>query len=575
MATKLFVVITLIALMGVLIRLFLNHWIYIPAIIDSFKYNNVEDNRPITWTTVSAAPSKTPNIIFILADDLGFNDISTYGGGFLNGTVQTPSIDSIGKSGAIFLQAYAGHATCAPSRASLLTGRFATKIGFEFTPITGAGSYILGHFLGSNELPAVYHSHLANEGLNDDSISVQSSQRTIADVLSQDSKSDYRKLYLGKWHNGHNSLDFTPVLKGFDEYLAFNIISSYLPVGHPDAVECPLTDVLDRFIRATVRYQIVKDDSNYFAPKGYLTDYLADEAVAAIHANKNNPFFLFLSFTAVHTPLQALKSDYDALSHIEDHCARVYASMLVALDRGVGKVLQALVDNGIDSNTMVIFTSDNGSPSYINQDKTNYPFRGWKATLFEGGLRVPLLVKWPGGIKPGQVIEDVVSHVDIFPTVASAADVDIAHEIDGLDLFTLMQPKASDSVETPPAHAQGRGETCNGSAPLDNISKKHTTLFWRTGHYMAMRYNYWKIQKSSLPDKLWLYDLRSDVGERVNLANSEYHKVVLAELLSLLLAVNATQEPPLWPALAEMPVLIDKYLMDQFQEGDEYIYWPN
>jgi hypothetical protein len=143
-----------VLIIAVIASLVLNYWICIPSIIDYIKYDNVEENRPVEWKTGATTPSKTPNIVFILVDDLGFNDISAYGGGFLDGLVKTPNIDSIGKSGAIFHQAYAGHATCAPSRASLLTGRFSTKIGFEFTPVTGAGSYILGHFLGSAELPS-------------------------------------------------------------------------------------------------------------------------------------------------------------------------------------------------------------------------------------------------------------------------------------------------------------------------------------------------------------------------------------------------------------------------------------
>eukprot|EP00602_Paraphysomonas_sp_CaronLab_P004987 CAMPEP_0185029082 /NCGR_PEP_ID=MMETSP1103-20130426/15177_1 /TAXON_ID=36769 /ORGANISM="Paraphysomonas bandaiensis, Strain Caron Lab Isolate" /LENGTH=467 /DNA_ID=CAMNT_0027563699 /DNA_START=295 /DNA_END=1698 /DNA_ORIENTATION=+ len=467
----------------------------------------------------------------------------------MNGSIQTPNIDSIGVNGAAFTRAYAGHATCAPSRAALLTGRYPTKIGYEFTPITDWGAWMLGKYMNNGDLQGVYHSDKAN-GVHDVKVNLPLYAPTIAESLSN-GNSSYKSIYLGKWHNGNDD-EFKPLTRGFDESLAFSLISSYLPIGHPDSVECRLDDFLDKFIYANIRYQICKNRGDYFEPRGYLTDYLAEEAASAISANKGVPFFMYLSFTAVHTPLQALLSDYNhpSLSGIDNHCSRVYAAMLIALDRAIGKVLQALEENGLTEDTLIIFTSDNGAPSYINQPEVNKPYRGWKATFFEGGVRVPLMMRWPGVIPAGTSVRSMVSHVDIFPTVMKMAGISVEKDVDGVDLLP---------------HALG-------SASKEVV---HDTFFWRSGHYMSVRQGDWKLQVSSNPEKMWLYNLGEDEGEMLNLAYNANYSSTLEHMLAVLRAENAKQSEPLWPSLSETPILVDKFLTDRYQQGDEYIYWPN
>jgi arylsulfatase A-like enzyme len=547
-------------LVGAAVRVFIkdNYWVYIPAIIDYVKYP-VLPNQPVVWRpggntrgeggAVSDTDKTKPNVIVILVDDLGFNDITFFGGGYHNGDLRTPNIDSIGKAGISFRNGYAGHATCAPSRAALLTGQFPTKIGYEYTPVSDAGAKVLGKYMNFNDLPGIFHADRA-KGFSWANMSLSRNATTIAEALQG---SGYKTIQIGKYHNGFTE-DSHAISRGFDETLGFSLISRYLPRMSPDAEDCVLPDVFDKFIWANSPYAIKKDREPYFAPKGYLTDYLADEAVNAIKANKNDPFFMFLAFTAVHTPLSALKSDYATLSHIPKHCDRVYAAVVLALDRAVGKVLSSLKELGISENTMVIFTSDNGGAGYIGQRHINEPYRGWKASFFEGGVHVPFFIQWDGVIQPGQTRDEPISQIDIFPTVLSAAGVSYyPGPLDGVNLMPYLT--------NPDMHP------ANG-----NI---HDILFWRSGHYMAARVGDWKIQTSENPQKIWLYNLKEDPTEKTNLAKSNDHQTIVQELLTILKAENEKQMAPQWPSLSESPVVIDKIFGDTYVEGDDYVYWPN
>jgi len=214
---------------------------------------------------------------------------------------------------------------------------------------------------------------------------------------------------------------------------------------------------------------IIKDGGKLFQPKGYLTDYLTDEAVKAIEANRNRPFFMYLCHLAVHTPLQALKSDYDALTQIDDHTTRVYGGMIRALDRSVGRVLRALKENGLEENTIVVFTSDNGGAFYIGLPDINKPYRGWKMTFFEGGLHVPFFMKWPAGLPRGRTYDAPVSHFDIYATTAAAAGAPLPDDrvIDGTNLIPYLKGERQTSP--------------------------HNALFWKSGHYKSVLAGDWKL----------------------------------------------------------------------------------
>ena len=362
-----------------------------------------------------------------------------------------------------------------------------------------------------------------------------------------------------------------PFNRGFHEALTSSGGTYHIAENSPVAVNCKMDDVMDKFVWAALSYWTRFNDGPAFEPDGHVTDFLAREAAAAIAANKEHPFFMYLSFTAMHTPLQALRSDYDKLSHIEDHCARVYAAMLVALDRGVGTVLQALEEHNLADNTLVIFTSDNGAPGYIGLRDLNSPLRGFKGTFFEGGIRVPLFFRMPGRIDPGRVVDDVVSHVDLFPTIMALAGVEVGHDIDGVDIMPLV---------TGPVGGGGATDVCVARENVDSVSEcplstGHETLFWRSSHYMSLRKNNMKVQRSERPNKVWLFDLRDDPQEKNNLANSSEHATVLQDMLSALNEENSKHGSPKWPCLSESPVLVDKLNTDPYEEGDEYVYWPN
>lgn len=504
-------------------------------------------NRPVAWMQgpdeASAPPAeRPPNVIVILADDLGINDVSIFGGG----VIATPHIDALARGGANLTRGYSGTAACAPSRAMIMTGRYPTRHGFEFTPTPGGMGRALAMMYndGSRPHPMIFDAEseaalppMAEQGLPGEEI-------TLAEVLKT---RGYHTVHIGKWHLG-DAGEFRPNAQGFDESL---ILASalYLPENDPGVVNAKLSfDPIDRFLWARMQYAAAYNGGEKFEPKGYLTDYYTDEAVKVIAANRNRPFFLYLAHWGVHTPLQASKADYDALSHIQDHRLRVYAAMIRALDRSVGKVAEALEANGLAENTIVIFSSDNGAPGYIGLPHVNEPYRGWKLTFFEGGIRVPFFIRWPARIEPGTTYEGAVSHLDMLPTLAAAAGAQPPADrpIDGVDLLPLV---------------------ADGGRPATP-----RTLFWQDGHYLAVQHEGWKLQTSERPKKDWLFDLNTDPTEQNNLAERRPEKV--AELKALIAAHRRGGRTPLYPYAGEVPVTVDKTLEQKATADDEYVYWP-
>ncbi len=529
---------------------FQNYWYYLPGLVASFR-DPVQPNREVVWEKGPDAPAATdrpPNIILIVADDLGYNDITLSGGGVANGAVPTPNINSIAADGANLTQSYSGNATCAPSRAAMMTGRYATRFGFEFTPVPLQFAKLLTHISTNSTHPPIYHAELEKDVPVMAEMTVPTSETTLPQMLKT---KGYRTMMLGKWHLGETAAT-RPEARGFDEYLGFlGGASLFGDSSDPNIVEARQDfDPIDKFLWANLPFAVVNNNKpGRFKPSKYMTDYLSDEAAKAIDANKNRPFFIYLAYNAPHTPLQALKSDYDALSGIENHRLRVYAAMIKALDRGVGTVLKAVKDAGIEDNTVIIFTSDNGGAHYIGLPDINKPYRGWKATFFEGGIRVPMLVKWPAKIKPGATFAGAAGHVDIFATAAAAAGAAMPEgkQMDGVNLVPFIN-----------GEAQG--------AP-------HQTMFWRSGHYKVLLAGDWKLQVAARPDKSWLYNLKDDPTEKTNLAETNAEK--LAELKALLDKVDGEQAKPLWPSLQEGAIAIDRPLDTPEVKDEEYIYWSN
>lgn len=491
-----------------------------------------------------------PNIVFILLDDLGYNDITTFGGGIAGGRVPTPNIDKLAAQGAIFSQAYSGTGTCAPSRAMLMTGRYPTRTGFEFTPTPNGMTSALAAFASGRR-----KTHLpdlqVNPEINDDILpfkdkGLPGSEITIAELLKQ---RGYHTVHIGKWHLG-NRKDFLPNAQGFDESLLMHS-GLYLPEDDPQAVNAKLDfDPIDKFLWAALSFAASYNGGAPFKPGGYLTDWWTDETLRVIEANRNRPLFLHLAHWAPHTPLQATKADFEAVGEFGTHRERVYAAMIRAVDRSIGRVMDKLAAEGLADNTIVVLSSDNGAPGYIGIPEVNAPLRGWKVTLFEGGIRVPMFVKWPQRIAPGTVVKTPVTHVDLFPSLAAAAGV------------PLPRDRVIDGVNFLPA-AFGTG----------SVTRKDDAIFWQSGAYRVVRAGDWKLHVDGNQQKTWLFDLGADPGERNNLAVKQPQKV--AELKALLVAHHANAVPSLWPHSLISPILLDKTLDQPVTDGDEYVLWPN
>ncbi|MEE2664337.1 MAG: sulfatase-like hydrolase/transferase [Myxococcota bacterium] len=498
------------------------------------------------------APSaRPPNIVFVLVDDLGWNDLTWNGGGVADGSVPTPNIDSLASDGVQFTMGYAGNATCAPSRAALLTGRYPPRFGFESTPAPAA----LGKMVAEMSEPARQPGE-ASALFYEDSLpkvppmeeqGMPGSEITVAELLRE---SGYRTLMLGKWHLGEEPGQ-RPTDQGFDEFLGFYSGGSlYGAEDDPEIVSARQAfDPIDVFLWSVLPFAVRKDTGPRFAPDDYMTDYLSNEAVKAINANRNRPFFLYLAYNAPHTPLQAALRDYEALDHIDHHPTRVYAAMLRGLDRGVGRVLVALRANGLDDNTLVVLSSDNGGAHYVGIPDLNAPYRGWKMTFFEGGLHSPFFLKWPARLSAGTSVEAPVSHIDLFATAASAAGVAVPgdRKIDGVDLLPFATGQRSGPV--------------------------HEALYWRSGVLSAVQSDGWKLQVDGRQERRWLFDLAADPTEQVD--QSEQEPEILRSLEARLEAHNQDLGPRSFPVLVEGVIPIDRTLADPYVPGETFAYWPN
>jgi arylsulfatase A-like enzyme len=522
---------------------FQQYKIYLPGIIGQMR-EPIAEYRPIIWAqgpAVAASGERPPNVILIVADDLGMNDISLYGGGVAGGVVSTPNIDSIAKQGVSFTNGYAANATCSPSRAALMTGRYPTRFGFEFTAVPAAFASNLAHSGGTSLYPPIYHKELNRDLPAYADMGVPNAEIMLPEVLKA---KGYHNIHIGKWHLGEAE-PLRPTSQGFDESLGMRSGGDlFMAEDDPQVINAKLPwDPIDRFLWANLPHAVYWGNSQRFRPKGHLTDYFTDNALAAIEANKNRPFFIYLAYNAPHTPLQALKSDYDALPQIRDHTQRVYGAMMRQLDRRIGDVLQKLKDTGLDENTLVIFTSDNGGAWYTGIKDHNTPYRGYKGTFFEGGIHVPMMMRWPGKIAPGTVRNDVAQHLDMFATIAAAT------------------------------RAKMPGDRKMDSFNLLDTGQKREITFWRSGHYRVVRAGDWKLQVSKRPDKAWLFNLATDPTEQINLAAKDPARV--AELRKLIDTQNDGLPKPLWPGLLEGAIRIDVPLNAPWKKDQEYIYWAN
>lgn len=344
---------------------------------------------------LGADATRKPNVVLIVADDLGYADLGAQG---LSKDVKTPHIDSLATNGARFTDAYVVSPVCSPCRAGLLTGRYPQRFGYEFNP----------------------------GGVDHPNFGLPLSEITIADVLR---RAGYHTGMLGKWHLG-NKPPLSPPKRGFDEFYGFwGGAHAYLDHEKFKGMN-------------TIR----KGDTP-FPEKEYLTDAIGREAAAFVDRNHANPFFLYVAFNAPHQPMQATEKYLDRFKGVEDRKRRAMLAMLSAMDDAVGQLLAKLREHNLEDNTLIYFISDNGGPTPGNAS-LNTPLSGIKADLLEGGIRVPFLVQWKGRIPAGQVIRQPVNALDIFTTSAAAGGADLPKDrvIDGVNLLPLLEGKTQDSV---------------------------------------------------------------------------------------------------------------------------------
>lgn len=464
----------------------------------------------------TAAPRQDPpNVVLILTDDLGYNGISLNG----NPLVRTPHIDSIAHDGVRFVAGYSSHSTCAPARAALLTGRYQQRFGFEY--VRTPDSFVKA-FDGTYPTDDVVEFRDV-ERLAEDDAGLPLSEVSLARLLKD---AGYRTGLFGKWHLGSGRSHW-PQAHGFDEFVGFpGGAALFSAPDDPTTIDARLTwSGIDNHLWASLPFRMI-DNDRAVEPEGYVTDVLSDRTVDFIERHKEQPFFVFLSYTAPHNPIDAPKRIYDRMSHINDHATRVYYAMIESVDEGVGRVLEALERNDLSENTIVIFSSDNGGACYTRIPVHNLPYRGWKSTFFEGGINVPLLMRWAGTIPAGQVVPGPGSQIDVLPTVAAAAGVTLSDQrvIDGENLLPMLISGTTEAY-----------------APL-----RERTLFWKQGGYSVLRQGNWKLQLQETPYAAWLFDLDRDPTEQVSLAARMPEKV--AELKAALTDLTAEMREPLWPS---------------------------
>jgi arylsulfatase A-like enzyme len=347
---------------------------------------------PLTCLAVCAATADKPNIILIVADDLGYADVGVHG----CKDFTTPHIDSIASNGLRFTSGYASSAVCAPSRAGFLTGRYQDRFGFHGNP-----------------------GHGASWGLPIE-------EKTIAERLKA---AGYKTALLGKWHLGE-APEFHPMSRGFDEFFGF------------------LSGMHDYFKTDDAQWGSIMRGRKKEELREYLTFAIAREGCGFIERQKEYPFFLYLAFNAPHQPLQAPADYLQKAVQITDGRRQKYAAMVMALDDAIGRVLATLRENGLEENTLIFFFSDNGGPliqgSAPNGSK-NDPLRGSKLQLWEGGIRVPFFIQWKGRLPAGRTIHEPVISLDLLPTMAAVAGIDTKPEwkLDGQNLMPLLEGKTN------------------------------------------------------------------------------------------------------------------------------------
>jgi arylsulfatase A-like enzyme len=333
-----------------------------------------------------AAAEGRPNIVVILADDLGYADLGVQGAEDL----ATPHIDSLARDGVRFPNGYVSGPVCAPTRAGLLTGRYPQRFGFEFNPPEPRAK--------EYGLPP--------------------GEPTLAERLKA---AGYRTGMVGKWHLGFRP-ELTPPQRGFEEFFGFlSGMRSYFPRDRADPI---------------LRGDEPVEESEY------LTTAFGREAAGFVARHPAEPFFLYVAFSSVHAPLEATATDLARFPHIAERKRRTYAAMVASMDDAVGALLAKLRESGLDERTVVFFLSDNGGPTRETSAR-NRPLKGRKGQVYEGGIRTPFLVRWKGHLRGGRVFDEPVISLDVAATALAAAGLEVPKEMDGVDLLRHLDGRSA------------------------------------------------------------------------------------------------------------------------------------
>ena len=484
---------------------------------------------------VPETKEKRPNIVVILADDLGKTDISHYGGT----NVKTPFIDGIGKDGVTFTEGYISSPICSPSRAGLLTGRYQQRFGYEYQPHDRYPRNMLEYFVYQNFIDSREWNLTKEKTFPDFEAILEQGlpmeEFTLAELMQ---KHGYETGIIGKWHLGSEP-HCQPNKRGFDyQYGFYEAYSLYqADTANPDILNQHHKDFSDKYIWKGARkgncalrcnHAVVEDST-------YLTTKLALESAEFIKKHKEEPFFLYIPFSAPHTPFQAPREYYDQFAHVADRNKRIYYSMIKALDDAVGYVLESIKSAGIEENTIVWFLSDNGGATYTRATD-NYPLKGGKFTNFEGGLNVPFMLKWPGKIQPGTKLKEPVIAMDVFQTSAEIAGLELPKDrpYDGVNLLPFLEPGSKD--------------------------QPHEALFWRSKYTWAIRKGPWKLITDEKSGNHALYNLILDKNEHQNLY--DFSPDIVKMLEEAYKAWEKGTVPPKW-----------QYVMDFRFETEDGTYW--
>jgi len=426
-----------------------------------------------------------PNIVFILADDMGYGDVASYG----CRDIETANLDLLAASGVRFTSGYSSHPYCSPMRAALMAGRYQHRFGYERNIAFDQHNMVMG-------LPET--------------------EKTVAARMQE---AGYVTAAIGKWHLGA-STPFQPNSRGFDFWYGFR------GGGH-------------QYFKVDLNTKL---HENYYAPlerngepeglHGYITTTLTDGAVGFIKDNRDKPFFLYLAYNAPHGPLQAPESYKQKYSHIKDTKRRTYAAMVHAMDDEIGRVVKTLDDLNLRENTIVFFMSDNGGPEHANASD-NGPLRGGKGEVYEGGIRVPFMISWPGKIKPDQTNDHPVMSIDLMRTALELGGAPLEAKLEGVNLLPYLIGEKS-------------------GAPNE-------ALFWRmeNGTDYAVRSGPWKLLKARDQSGIQLYNVENDIGETNNLAST--HPTELGRLIQLYEDWNAKNIPPFFPGYREYHEMLGEF----------------